>query len=237
MFRKAYGYILAHIVERGYWGSWYYRERYKEVLKSLLKFCKEDGFILLDIGCGLGTYGKLLNRYRSKYLYIGLDIDRRALSSAYRGHNINYILCDVQKLPILKGSVNISLCSEVLEHLSSPYEALAAICELTHDAIIITFPEEKLLSIFGDRHPEHISEINRELVLKILKNKDFKIVRVSQIFTSFIPCGILEFLRVPRNLCMRKMVKAIDRVLEKIVPSMLVPHKTILIEAKRFREG
>ncbi|MEM1582860.1 MAG: class I SAM-dependent methyltransferase [Candidatus Bathyarchaeia archaeon] len=233
MFRRIYGYILTRTAKRGYWGDWYYKERYLKVLKSLLRFCKHDGFIILDVGCGLGIYGKLLSKYYLKFFYVGLDINKKTLTSANRGHNINYIMCDAQKLPILKSSVEISLCSEILEHLSSPYKALADICEVTKNAIIITFPEEKLLSIFRDRHPEHISEINERIILRTLKSKGFKIIGVHQIFTSFIPCGIPEFLNIPRNFYIENMLKAIDRVLKKIIPSRFAPHKTILIEAKR----
>jgi len=64
-------------------------------------------------------------------------------------------------------------------------------------------------------------------------SKKLKIVFNSQIFSSFIPCGILEFLNVPQNGLARTAVSSIDRLLRRIIPYSLVPHKTIMIEAVR----
>jgi 2-polyprenyl-3-methyl-5-hydroxy-6-metoxy-1,4-benzoquinol methylase len=234
MFNKTYGFLLRHTVNRGYWGSWYYEERYVNVLKSILKYCKDEEFIILDLGCGLGIYGKLLDKHYLQYFYVGFDVDEKALNVAYRGNNINYILCDIRKLPFLNRKAKIALCSEVLEHLDLPYKILENICETTYDIIIITFPEERFLSIFKDRHPEHISQIDKNLIISVLKSKSFKIINISQIFSSYIPCGILEFLKIPRNHYNEAIIKAINVIFKKIIPLPLTPHKTILIEAKRL---
>lgn len=232
MFNKAYSYILAHTTKRGYWGSWYYKERYNEVIKVILKYCKEDGFTILDLGCGLGIYGKLLEMYYSRYFYVGFDIDENILKSAYRGFNINYVICDIRKMPFLQRKFKISLCSEVLEHIKSPYRILKNMCEVTYDVIIITFPEERLLNIFKDRHPEHISKIDKNIIIKTLKTKEYYVIKISKIFRSYIPCGILEFLKIPRKSYTEKIVKSFDNFLKKIIPPFLTPHETILIEAK-----
>lgn len=236
MFSKTYGYILKHpATRRGCWGQWYYKRRYEEVLKHLSKFCKNRKITILELGCGSGIYAQYLERMNCKCQYIGCDIDAKSLKSAHRGLSANYVMCDIQRLPFRERSAQVVLCSEVLEHLPSPYETLRDICRTTIGTLIITFPEERLLSTFKDRHPEHISEIDKETVVNLLMSKKFKLVLISHIFSSFIPCGILEFLGVPRNKLTQTIVGLIDKILERIIPPTLVPHKTILIEAKRMK--
>jgi len=70
-------------------------------------------------------------------------------------------------------------------------------------------------------------------VVNLLISRKFKLVQISHIFSSFIPCGILEFLGIPRNKFTQTIVGLVDKLLKKIIPSTLVPHKTILIEAKQ----
>jgi SAM-dependent methyltransferase len=234
MFNKAYGYMLRHpATNRGYWGNWYYRGRYEQVLMRLTRFCQKSKIVVLELGCGSGVYASYLGKTASRCQYVGCDIERKPLRFAYRGENINYVLCDIHQLPFVPECANVILCSEVLEHIQDPYSTLTNICELGAETLIITFPEEQLLFLLKDRHPEHISAIHREEIVKILISKKLKIVFNSQIFTSFIPCGILEFLNVPRNGLTMAAVNSTDRLLGKIMPASMVPHKTIMIEATR----
>jgi len=237
MFSKTYGYILRHpATRRGYWGIWYYSDRYRRVLEKLSKFCKNERITILDCGCGSGTYARYLDQMGCNCHYVGCDINATSLKSAYRGDNAEYVLCDIQQLPFRGGSVEVVLCSEVLEHLNSSYETLANICETVITALTVTFPEEQILTAFRDRHPEHVSEIDKEEIIELLRSMRFEVVETSQIFSSFIPCGILEFLGIPRNRLTEKLVSCVDSLLRKLVPSTLVPHKTILIEAKPLRK-
>lgn len=233
MFNKVYGRILRHpATRRGYWGTWYYRGRYEKVSESLLKFCRNDKKRILDIGCGLGVYAHLLELMGCPCHYIGCDIDAKSLKLAYRGHNTDYVLCDIQRLPFVKRGTSMILCSEVLEHVGSPYKVLGNFCEIASETLIVTFPIERILSVFGDRHPEHISQIDEETITSILLSKNFRLLRKSRIFTSFVPCGILEFLGIPRNHLTQTIVSSTDRFLKRITPYFLVPHTTILIEAE-----
>lgn len=234
MFSKTYGYILKHpATRRGYWGRWYYKRRYEEVLRRLSKFRTNEEITILEFGCGLGIYAQYLDENGCECRYVGCDLDGESLKSAYRGCRTDYVLCDIQQLPFRERSVQVALCSEVLEHLSSPYDTLGEICRTTTGALIITFPDERLLSIFKDRHPEHVLEIDTASVLNLLRSRKFKPVQISHIFSSFIPCGILEFLGIPRNKFTQTMVGLVDKLLRKIIPLTLVPHKTILIEAEQ----
>jgi len=234
MFKKTYGYILGHpSTRRGYWGDWYYRGRYESVLERLSKIRVSEGMTILELGCGRGRYAQSLGVMGCGYYYIGCDIEAKSLKSAYKSQHTNYVLCDVHSLPFVKRCALVVLCSEVLEHLVLPYQVLGNMCELPTHVLMLTFPEERPLRMFKDRHPEHISEIVKENVMHVLASKDLRIIENSKIFTSFIPCGLLEFLRLPRNSLTQAVVSSLDALLRRIVPSYLVPHKTILIEARR----
>jgi SAM-dependent methyltransferase len=234
LFNRTYGYILKHpATRRGYWGQWYYRARYEKVMLHLQELCRKQKRTVVELGCEKGTYAKLLEKTNCTSRYVGCDIEAKSLRLAYRGQHTSYLLCDIQQLPFMERCADIVLCSEVLEHLFSPYEVLADLSELATEAVLITFPEEKPLSLLKDRHPEHISEIDKVLATQNLESRGFTIVASSQIFTSFIPCGFLEFLRVPRNSLTQTAVRVTDAIMKRIVPSVLVPHKTMLIEARR----
>lgn len=234
MFNKAYGYILRHpATKRGYWGQWYYRTRYEKVMSNLQELCRSQEKTVIELGCEKGTYARLLEKTNCISSYIGCDVEAKSLHLAYRGQRTTYLLCDIQQLPFMNRCADIVLCSEVLEHLVSPYEVLANLSELATEAVLITFPEENPLSLLKDRHPEHISKIDKVLIAQNLESRGFAIVASSQIFTSFIPCGFLEFLQVPRNLLTQTAVHVADAIMKRIVPSALVPHKTMLIEARR----
>jgi len=157
------------------------------------------------------------------------------LRSAYKGLNTDYVLCDIHRLPFIKKCATVVLCSEVLEHLTQPYQVLMSACELPTKVLILTFPEERPLRMFRDRHPEHISEIEREIVTHVLRSEDLRIIEVSVVFSSFIPCGLLEFLHLPRNSITQTVVSSLDTLLRRLAPSSIVPYKTILVEARRLK--
>ena len=238
MFSRTYGYILGHpATRRGHWGIWYYKDRYKKVVDKLLKLCDKKTMTILDCGCGSGIYARYLEEKGCLCHYVGCDINATSLKSAYHGQSTEYVLCDIQRLPFRDGSAEVVLCSEVLEHLASSYKTLAAVSKTVVTALVVTFPEERILTAFRDRHPEHVSQIDKDRVIGLLRSMSFEVVESSRIFSSFIPCGILEFLGIPRNTLTEKLVRYFDNLLRRLIPSVLVPHKTILVEARQVQAG
>lgn len=65
---------------------------------------------ILDIGCG---NGRLSNRLAGRYEVIGLDISRTALSRA----SVQKVVGSSAQLPLHDGSVDLVLCTDLLEHL------------------------------------------------------------------------------------------------------------------------
>jgi len=71
--------------------------------------------VVLDIGCGRAPYKKLISFDR----YICLDVEKRSDSIG------EILLADINKgIPIESETIDLIICTEVLEHLKEPFFAL-----------------------------------------------------------------------------------------------------------------
>ena len=72
---------------------------------------------ILDIGCGLGNPIATINRHRSFYT-IGLDRFPPSIKECKRmRRHDDYIICDVNFLPIRTKSIDVIHCLQLIEHL------------------------------------------------------------------------------------------------------------------------
>lgn len=90
-----------------------------------------DGDIILDVGCGVGTKEFLiLEKYPlDNLILIGVEISRNRLKSLiHRVRKERYtvvpLLADGENLPIRSETVDLFLCTEVLEHIFDKKKAL-----------------------------------------------------------------------------------------------------------------
>lgn len=231
--RKFYDYMLRHPrTKRGSWGRWYYLERYAKVLEEITKYSQTSSHVL-DVGCNEGLYAYYIHRKNPSCSYVGCDISKTLLITAYKDANTNYILCDARALPFRNSSAELVLCSEVLEHLRLPYHVLISLCDISSRATIITFPEEPLVRILGLRHPEHISTIDLDKIVTKLKSKGYETLKTEIIARFSIPCGILEFLRISRSRYAMIIVRLLERMLRAFVPAILIPYRVRLVVAAK----
>ncbi len=110
---------------------------------------------ILEIGCERGV---LLRSLPDCKLKVGLDISYRALADAkkYFQDNVNndkvkLILGDATKvLPFKRGEFDVIVCSEMLEHVSSPRNVLENIHQICDEntRVVITVPVEPLKLFF-----------------------------------------------------------------------------------------
>jgi SAM-dependent methyltransferase len=230
---RVYNYILNHPrTKRGYWGEWYFSERYEKVLNAVVEYF--PGLrIFLEIGCGKGFYANRLRKLRPKCSYIGFDLDKITLKEAFKSINTNYAVCDVAWLPVRDYSADLVLCSEVLEHLNAPYEVLSSLPKISRMGIIITFPVEHLSMKLRTMHPEHTISLEWRAVLTKLVQEGMFILRSEEIARFFLPCGIVEFLPIPKNKFTESLMVLINAVLKRIVPLILVPNQVVLIVASK----
>jgi SAM-dependent methyltransferase len=233
---KVYDYILNHPrTRRGYWGEWYFSERYDKVLNTVVEYYPNLRSVL-EIGCGKGFYASLLQKLRPNCSYFGLDLDKITLKEAFKNTNTNYAVCDAAWLPVRDYSADLVLCSEVLEHLNTPYEVLSSLPKISRMGVIITFPVEHLSMKLRTMHPEHVICLEWRAVVTKLVQEGMTILRSEEIARFFLPCGIVEFLPIPKNKLTESLMIFMNAVLKKMVPLTLVPNQVILIVASKKKK-
>ncbi len=118
-----FGKLYPRIFEPAYFSS-----------KSLLKWLSEKGSkldsgILVDFGCGQKKYKKVLLGKRTDIKYFGFDLP--AISSDM--HDISAcaeVYCNLEKIPLKIGSVDIIYSNYVMQYLKNPESFLNNCCNL-----------------------------------------------------------------------------------------------------------
>jgi len=119
-----------------------------ENLAILSWFAEEEtDRVCVDLGCGTGVATILLS-HRHPYV-IGFDGNLAALNVAkrlrdYQEHeaNVDFVLVDLNKLPLRNAKVDLAICSHVLEHLNQPHLLLAGARRILSEKgiLIISIP-------------------------------------------------------------------------------------------------
>ncbi|MEM2614281.1 MAG: class I SAM-dependent methyltransferase [Nitrososphaerota archaeon] len=137
----------------------------KSELERILK-AYENG-ILLDVGCGDGSYLALL---KNKYNFlIGVDISIRSLKTAKNKTKnmdsgvIEFILADARYIPIISSSADVVLCSEVLEHIEAPEKVICELFRVARCLLLITVPVLNVLRKLAKitRYANKINELEK----------------------------------------------------------------------------
>jgi len=137
-----------------------YHGQYKLLLHRLIDFFVKD-FIVLDLGCGKA--GDIISFSKRFRMGVGLDLSKVQLEMAKKRiknyQNIYLTLGDAQHLPIKHDSVNLIICSEVLEHLPDPLKTIESTYFTLKDGGIILTSTPNANEIF--------ISIGRKLPLKL----------------------------------------------------------------------
>lgn len=185
--------LLPSYIEESWLTQYYHKARFNEVMKLLglwEKFSK-DGLVL-DVGCGRGNYGRHLRSSR----YLGFDINAQSLKNASNLHDAEYVCADAKHIPVKDNSFDLVLCSEVLEHLDDPSKSIKEVIRVSKKLILLTFPDEKVMGMFGIAPPDHISKIQALQIKNILKTSECKIT-YHKILYFFLPCITMDVLKIP----------------------------------------
>lgn len=98
---------------------------------------------ILDAGCGEGfVTGMLQEEFRDAEI-VGLEYSAEVLAMAEsRNPGIRFVRGDVAHMPFGPRSFDIVLCTEVLEHLVQPEDALKEMVRVARKVILLTVPNE-----------------------------------------------------------------------------------------------
>ncbi len=92
----------------------------KRRFEPLLSLTSLKGNIVLDVGCGVGAYGKVAMKYGANFV-VGLDINPEYLS---KSDLIEKVQASADMLPFKNSCFDTILILEVLEHLPSDKKAI-----------------------------------------------------------------------------------------------------------------
>lgn len=169
---------------------WWHRKRLCYIVSFLSEiFKKNKKMTFADIGCAEGFYVKYIASVHDGTFCIGADIARTYIKKAKRNGkilNTEYIVCDVENLPFKDNSIDVILCSEVLEHVYNYRGSLMELRRVGKKYLVISFPGHSYLykavskikpvKKLADnlvRAPDvgHVSEVTVGDVQELLKGK------------------------------------------------------------------
>lgn len=121
-----------------FWAAYFLKLKQIWIEEILAKYIQEN-IVILDAGCGAGYLsGKFLDKNCAIY---GMDISFNYLKIALKRNNAyNFIQADIQDLPFKDKSLDVLVCSEVLEHALEPERALKEIKRVTKKLFVSTVP-------------------------------------------------------------------------------------------------
>lgn len=123
---------------------------------------------VLDVGCGEGF---TLSKFAEKKIgdtFEGIDYSKDALSIGKRIFpNLTLKHANIYDLPYHSSSFDLVICTEVLEHLKNPHQALKEVIRVSKQYVLLSVPNEPFFMLanflrgknvrhFGN-DPEHIN--------------------------------------------------------------------------------
>lgn len=116
-----------------------------------------EGSSVLDAGCGEGVTLRSLHALNKGWLLYGVDMDELSLDVARRVAPTAFIQkASIYELPYNDASFDLVLCTEVMEHLEHPEEALQSIRRVTFKHCIFSVPKEPLWSVMNMARGKYI---------------------------------------------------------------------------------
>lgn len=155
-----------------------------------------DGDKVLDIGCGVGVFTKLVKNTKPECEVWGVDISSQAIAdnTKERG-DINYKQGFIGSIDVSKDYFNVVFSGEVLEHLDNPKDLFidAHKALINKGKFIVTTPHTDRI-----RSPEHVWEFTHDDVKKLFIENGFSRVRF-----IFLPDGESELVIMAVGICQK----------------------------------
>lgn len=217
-----------------------------DTIRHISEIKRERPLVLADIGCGDGTYELLLERHFD-YL-IGLDVAAEEMKTTKKStknkSKVDFILADAKHLPFRSLSVDILVCSEVLEHLHKPMETLEELLRVCNGAILITVPVLNITRrIRLIRHLSKLNQIETQvghvsmgewsswimMVRKLMKNRTPKCdVAITHVYVSSEPFTSM-FANYRNKIVLRILDKTLNMIEKALSNSVFANHLMITL--------
>lgn len=150
----------------------FYKDIYINIIKILNSY-SPNNISILDLGCGEGTHDSyILNGINKKYCFLGIDYNKDAVNLAinYNDENTNFIVSDVNELPLKDNSFDIII------NILSPYFSNEVLRVLKKDGLFIKIIPDKnyLIEL---RNSLGFEEYEKTRIIKNKLEKNFSIIK------------------------------------------------------------
>lgn len=149
--------------------SRFFLNNFSQVLLNDIKTLKPDS--ILDVGAGEGFVLERLRKANIAKKLEGIEYMDEAIALGKKMNpHVKIKKGDIYKLPYKDNTFELVICTEVLEHLEDPENALKELKRVSNKYLVLSVPNEPLFTIqrflrgknilkLGD-HPEHIQHWN-----------------------------------------------------------------------------
>jgi 2-polyprenyl-3-methyl-5-hydroxy-6-metoxy-1,4-benzoquinol methylase len=155
---------------------------------------------ILDVGCGEGMILRQLQVLEDRFVSYGLDIDGELLRVGQTiAPGARYLQGSIYHLPLPDQSHDLVICTEVLEHVQTPQNALLELSRVARNHCLFSVPHEpwwraanmlrgKYWNSWGNT-PGHINHWSAGEFVKFVEEY-FQIITVRQPFPWTFVLGL-----------------------------------------------
>jgi 2-polyprenyl-3-methyl-5-hydroxy-6-metoxy-1,4-benzoquinol methylase len=100
---------------------------------------------IFDAGCGEGFTLEFLRKQGIGQKYEGIDFLKTAIEIGQKVHpKVKLVQASIYELPYKTNSFDVILCTEVLEHLENPQEAVKELFRVSKKYVLASVPNEPI---------------------------------------------------------------------------------------------
>ena len=158
---------------------------------NLDKYSLNTNGIMLDVGCGEGRHIFGIMQQNPLMQCIGLDMDKKSLKKAEEGYayfktlsqaGADFLIGSAYSIPLPNNSVDIVICSEVLEHLHEYNDAINEIHRVLkpggkfYASVPASWPEKICWALSKDYQNQpggHLRIFNQKSLIEEIKISGF----------------------------------------------------------------
>jgi len=204
---------------------------------NLDKYSLNTNGIMLDVGCGEGRHIFGIMQQNPLMQCIGLDMDKKSLKKAEEGYayfktlsqaGADFLIGSAYSIPLPNNSVDIVICSEVLEHLYEYNDAINEIHRVLkpggkfYASVPASWPEKICWALSKDYQNQpggHLRIFNQKSLIEEIKLSGFNFLSSEKFHSIHSPYWWLRCLfwkSQDSNFFVNKYKKLLEKhILEK----------------------
>lgn len=190
---------------------WWFKAKRRLALSVIgrLKKKQDDRVCLLDVGCGTGA---ILEAVEKSAYSVGMEKYPEALKFCRQRKISRLVNAATEDLPFKKGSFDIILAMDVLEHLDSHSKVLEELSRVSKEgaSLIVHVPAFMFFWSDHDLAVGHKRRYSAKMLIGLLEKHNFKVKFINYRLFSFFILGVARkyYIMVRKMLSCDKGIKA-----------------------------